>query len=233
MDIPNKLIVALTILLILFASFQLLPAGLRTTSLNSANDISGFVPSSNETGNISAEIVSFISLNLTDSSVSLGNISNEDILNTSIVGGGAVPDVLTVRNVGSSPAEVDFWSRYSLFYDKFNDSGKSCNGGGITDCRLNALRSENDGSYKFATESITGTGCLINAYELTVNGFQNVIVDGVGGISAPQIADSFAGGDEFSISFRVDVPKFEESGAISTNVYVSGVEDGDGKDVNC
>ncbi|MBD3309613.1 hypothetical protein GF351_00150, partial [Candidatus Woesearchaeota archaeon] len=124
MKISKKILAVLYICLITLSSYSLYK-DIQDRHQPVHRPLTGFAPGANQTGIVKAEVVTFVSLNLTDSLVQLGNLTNEYILNTSYEGLGEVNDVVVVKNVGSSAVEVDFWSHYSLFYDLLNDSGKS------------------------------------------------------------------------------------------------------------
>ncbi|MBD3309616.1 hypothetical protein GF351_00165 [Candidatus Woesearchaeota archaeon] len=194
--------------------------------------ITGMAPNTNETGTVLGTVTSNVQVNLTDNTINFGNIQNEEVWNSSTLSD-TTSDYLTAKNIGTSSIEVDFWSHYALFYDLLNDTSKHCNSLNDTtsSCRDLSNRSESDDSYQFQVQDIStsGDGCLMDTYE----SYNNVVVDLDSGASAPQVADSMASGDRFNISIRIDVPKYEESGPVNTSVYVSALEDIDGKDASC
>lgn len=223
-DISNKTLAILAGIAIVVSVIGLFIRGAPVS-------ITGMAPNSNETGTVQGTIQSNVQVNLSDNTINFGNVRNEDVYDSWNISAGA--DWLTSRNIGTTAIEVDFWSKYALFYDHLNDTAKHCNGNGsaTSNCRTSSSRNITDPSYQFKVQNLStsGAGCLIDSKEA----YTNTIVDGESGALAPQVADSLAAGDRFNISIYIDVPKYEESGAVSTNVYVSATEDTNGKAASC
>ena len=156
--------------------------------------ITGMASAENQTTQVSLYVTSGVDINLTDNSVSFGNMLNEGWNNSETVN-----DNITAENVGSTIIDVEYWANQSLFVKKNGTTNQN-----------NPSRGDPDESFKIKVLNVGGCSeNNVTSYTNATIGFSNI----------KALVGDCANGDKFTVGFEVYVPNYEPAGSKISTVY--------------
>jgi len=164
--------------------------------------ITGMATQENETGNVTATVVTDVDINATDESIDFGNVLN-DWFNKS-EDNATGPDNITIESIGATIVDIDYWANQSLFSKK-NSSDDIDNIG-----NANA-----DQSYQIRILKNGTCG------EVSIKTYTNISI-GFGNVT-DLIADCDLN-DEFTVGVQIYVPHYEPTGAKKSLLYFRATE---------